>query len=117
MTRKELLLFPPRASKKARWLFVMESSDRPRAWKAGCLDGASQWRARIFGQLRDGCGEGEGREAMRDAVKQRATMIEHLENARALANELHDPITEYLVERALDGARAGLVRGMEGEVQ
>jgi hypothetical protein len=34
-------------------------------------------------------------------------MIEHLEAALALADELHDSLTGYLIERALDEARAG----------
>jgi hypothetical protein len=36
----------------------------------------------------------------------RAKMIEHLESAIALADETHDSMTGYLLERALDQARA-----------
>lgn len=36
----------------------------------------------------------------------RAKMIEHLDAAQALADETQDTTTGYLIERALDAARA-----------
>jgi uncharacterized phage-like protein YoqJ len=39
----------------------------------------------------------------------RDQMIEHLEAALALADELKDGATGYLIERALDEARAAMV--------
>jgi DNA-binding ferritin-like protein len=42
-----------------------------------------------------------------DKIKElRAKMIEHLESAIALADETQDSTTSYLLERALDQARA-----------
>lgn len=42
-----------------------------------------------------------------DKVKElRAKMIEHLESAIALADETQDSTTSYLLERAVDQARA-----------
>ena len=38
--------------------------------------------------------------------QKRGRMIEHLEAALALADELNDSLTGYLIERALDEARA-----------
>jgi DNA-binding ferritin-like protein len=38
----------------------------------------------------------------------RAKMIEHLEAALALADETQDATTNYMIERALDHARADL---------
>jgi hypothetical protein len=37
----------------------------------------------------------------------RDRMIEYLEAALVLADDLHDSLTGYLIERALDEARAG----------
>lgn len=43
------------------------------------------------------------------AKDQRGRMIEHLEQALALADELKDALTGYYIERALDEARAGMM--------
>ncbi len=51
---------------------------------------------------------------MHDSTKKRAAMIEHLESALGLADELNDAMTGYLIERALDEARSHLVGGMGG---
>jgi hypothetical protein len=45
--------------------------------------------------------------AMRDTAPLRAELIKHLEEALVLADQIHDPMTGYLVETALDAARAG----------
>ena len=50
---------------------------------------------------------------MLDAAQKRLALIEHLESARGIASELGDGATEYLIERALDQARADQVPGME----
>ena len=42
---------------------------------------------------------------MLDAQKKRAEIIDHLERALALTVEVNQPITGYLIERALDEAR------------
>jgi hypothetical protein len=42
---------------------------------------------------------------MLDTQKKRHEIIEHLEAARALADEVGQPVTSYLIERALDEAR------------
>jgi hypothetical protein len=42
--------------------------------------------------------------------RKREKMIEHLEQALNLADELHDSVTGYLIECALDEARAGNFR-------
>lgn len=42
---------------------------------------------------------------MLDAAKKRQEMIDHLEAAMILAGEVGQPVTEYLIERALDEAR------------
>jgi hypothetical protein len=47
-----------------------------------------------------------------DASQKRAALIEHLESARGIASELGDATTEYLIERALDQARADQIPGM-----
>ncbi len=39
----------------------------------------------------------------------RVQMIEHLEAALALSDEIKDSVTGYLIERALDEARAAVV--------
>ncbi len=44
---------------------------------------------------------------MTEFERKRDQMIERLEQALALADELHDNLTGYLIERALDEARAG----------
>jgi DNA-binding ferritin-like protein len=46
---------------------------------------------------------GEG--SMTEFERKRDQMIEHLEHALALADELHDSLTGYLIEHALDEAR------------
>jgi hypothetical protein len=43
---------------------------------------------------------------MRDDAEKRGKLIRQLEDALALTEELNDPITGYLIERALDEARA-----------
>ena len=43
---------------------------------------------------------------MRDTAKHRAEIIEHLETVLALCDQASEPIVGYLVERALDEARA-----------
>ena len=43
---------------------------------------------------------------MRDKAEKRGQLIKQLEDALALAEELHEPITGYLIERALDEARS-----------
>jgi DNA-binding ferritin-like protein len=43
---------------------------------------------------------------MTDAAEARGKLIHHLEDALALADELNDGTTGYLIERALDYARA-----------
>jgi len=43
---------------------------------------------------------------MIDLARRRGELIKHLENAMAIAEELEDGLTEYLIERALDEARA-----------
>jgi hypothetical protein len=52
---------------------------------------------------------------MLGAAKKRAALTEHLESARGIASELGDGTTEYLIERALDQARADQVPGMGTE--
>jgi DNA-binding ferritin-like protein len=42
---------------------------------------------------------------MIDAAQRRGEVIKHLEHALALADELQDATTGYLIERALDEAR------------
>ncbi|MFO1098249.1 MAG: hypothetical protein U1E81_08245 [Xanthobacteraceae bacterium] len=44
---------------------------------------------------------------MTESEQKRDQMIAHLEQALTLADELHDPLTGYLIETALDSARAG----------
>lgn len=44
--------------------------------------------------------------SMRDTAKHGAEMIEHLEKALTLSEEASEPIIGYLIERALDEARA-----------
>jgi hypothetical protein len=43
---------------------------------------------------------------MIDSAQKRGEIIKHLENALALADELEDGATGYLIERALDEARS-----------
>jgi hypothetical protein len=43
---------------------------------------------------------------MIDKADKRGQVIRHLEDALALADEIDDGRTEYLIERALDEARA-----------
>ena len=44
---------------------------------------------------------------MTEFERKRDQMIEHLERALALADALHDSLTGYLIERALDEAASG----------
>ena len=44
--------------------------------------------------------------AMKNSAETRGQLIRHLEQALALADELEDGTTGYLIERALDEARA-----------
>jgi hypothetical protein len=46
---------------------------------------------------------------MFDAAQRRAAMIWHLEDALAVADELNEAATGYLIERALDEARSNQV--------
>jgi hypothetical protein len=43
---------------------------------------------------------------MRDVSKDRAGVISHLEAALGLVNELNQGVLAYLIERAIDEARA-----------
>jgi hypothetical protein len=43
---------------------------------------------------------------MIDSARKRDEIIKHLEDALALADELQDGATGYLIERALDEARS-----------
>ena len=43
---------------------------------------------------------------MRDDVEKRGKLIRQLEDALALTEELNDPMTGFLIERAVDEARA-----------
>lgn len=45
---------------------------------------------------------------MRDDMEQRRKLIEHLEAAIRLAEDLGENVTAFLTERALDEARASL---------
>jgi hypothetical protein len=47
---------------------------------------------------------------MTDDEKRRGELIRLLEQALGIAEELHDGTTEYLIERALDEARARAFR-------
>jgi hypothetical protein len=47
---------------------------------------------------------------MTEFERKRDQMIEHLEYALALVDELHDSLIGHLIERALDEARAGNFR-------
>ena len=51
---------------------------------------------------------------MPDFEQKRGQMIKHLEAALALADELNDSVTGYLIERALDEARAAVVPSLRG---
>jgi hypothetical protein len=53
--------------------------------------------------IRVGC---RGAIKMRDDAEMRGKLIRQLEDALALTEELNDPMTGYLIERALDEARA-----------
>jgi hypothetical protein len=53
------------------------------------------------------CGEATREGSMTELERKRDQMIAHLEQALALADELHDNLTGYLIERALDEAQAG----------
>jgi hypothetical protein len=41
-----------------------------------------------------------------DTVEERGRLIAHLENALAIADEIQDSATGFLIERALDEARS-----------
>jgi hypothetical protein len=43
---------------------------------------------------------------MRDTAADRQKVIEHLETALTLSDELNQPVLGYLIERAIDEARA-----------
>ena len=45
---------------------------------------------------------------MHNDAEQRRKLIEHLEAAMRIADELGEPTTAYLTERALDEARASM---------
>jgi hypothetical protein len=47
---------------------------------------------------------------MIDPASKRGELIKHLEDAMAIADELRDGTTGYLIERALDEARAQYFR-------
>jgi hypothetical protein len=58
--------------------------------------------------------EGEG---MSDPAAARGELIRYLENALAIADEIEDGKTGYLIERALDEARSrqfAPMRGLQG---
>jgi DNA-binding ferritin-like protein len=46
--------------------------------------------------------------------QKRDQMIEHLQKALALADEINDSATGYLIERAMDEARAAMVPSAAG---
>ena len=45
---------------------------------------------------------------MEDQSERRRKLIEHLESAMRIADEIGQPVTAYLIERALDEARAAM---------
>jgi hypothetical protein len=47
--------------------------------------------------------------------ERRGQLIRHLEDALALAEQLDDGLTEYLIERALDEARSHQFKPARGE--
>jgi DNA-binding ferritin-like protein len=49
---------------------------------------------------------------MFDVARKRAELIEQLQGALAIANELNDDATGYLIERALDDARARQIKSV-----
>ena len=51
---------------------------------------------------------------MRDSREQRIALISYLESALSLAEELNEPAAAYLIERALDEARAKFWGGIGG---
>jgi len=52
---------------------------------------------------------------MKDAADARGRLIRHLEDALAIADELNDGTTGYLIERALDEGRAQQFKPFIGE--
>jgi hypothetical protein len=50
---------------------------------------------------------------MMDEVEKRGHIIRHLEDAFALADEIEDGLTGFLIERALDEARSRQFRLIE----
>jgi hypothetical protein len=53
----------------------------------------------------------QGGRRMLDSAQTRAVMIEHLVSALGLAEEMNEPNTGFLIERALDEAR-GILSGI-----
>jgi hypothetical protein len=51
---------------------------------------------------------------MRDEAEKRGRLIQHLEDALAIADEIEDGQTGYLIERALDEARSRQFRPAVG---
>jgi hypothetical protein len=51
-----------------------------------------------------------GSKLVKDEPEKRGRLIKQLEDALLLSEELNDPTTGYLIERALDEARAQLFR-------
>jgi hypothetical protein len=52
---------------------------------------------------------------MIDPVTKRGELIKHLEDALAITDELEDGLTGYMIERALDEARAQWFRLPAGD--
>jgi hypothetical protein len=52
---------------------------------------------------------------MIDSAEKRGQLVRQLEDALALAEQLEDGTTEYLVERALDEARSRQFKPARGE--
>jgi hypothetical protein len=52
---------------------------------------------------------------MRNPVEKRGELIKLLEDAFALSEQLRDPVTGYLIERALDEARSHQFRLMRDQ--
>jgi len=54
---------------------------------------------------------------MQDSATQRAKAIDHLEQALLFAEAIEEPILGYLIERALDEARASQMGGFPGSIR
>jgi hypothetical protein len=52
---------------------------------------------------------------MIDSAEKRGKLIRHLEDAMALADELEDGQTAFLIERALDEARSSQFKPATGQ--